>query len=45
MYGWFWLELFIMKNVIIRYLSVVLDIMLGESSFKITLKFLVFYLR
>ena len=43
MYGWFWLELFIMKNVIIRYLSVVLDIMLGESSFKITLKFLVFY--
>ena len=32
-----------MKNVIIRYLSVVLDIMLEESSFKITLKFLVFY--
>ena len=35
--------LFTMENVIIMYLSIVLDIVLGESSFKITLRFLVFY--
>ena len=34
---------FTMENVIIMYLSVVLDIVLGESSFKISLRFLVFY--
>ena len=33
-----------MENVIIMYLSIVLDIVLGESSFKITLRFLVFLL-
>ena len=31
-----------MENVIIKYLSVVLDIVLGKSSLKITLRFLVF---
>ena len=31
-----------MENVIIMYLSIVLDIELGESSFKITLRLLVF---
>ena len=35
--------LFTMENVIIMYLSIVLDIVLGESSFKITLRFLVFH--
>ena len=30
-------------NVIIMYLSIVLDIVSEETSFKITLKFLVFY--
>ena len=32
-----------MENVIIMYLSIVLDILLDESSFKITLRFLTFY--
>ena len=32
-----------MEKVIIMYLSIVLDIVLGETSFKITLKFLGFY--
>ena len=32
-----------MGNVIIMYFLIVLDIVLGESSFKITLRFLVFY--
>ena len=32
-----------MENVIIKYLSIVSDIVLGESSYKITLRFLVFY--
>ena len=32
-----------MENVIIMHLSIVLDILLGESSFKITLRFLDFY--
>ena len=32
-----------MENVIIKYLSIVLEILLRESSIKITLKFLVFY--
>ena len=31
-----------MENLIIKYLSVVLDIVLGKSSLKITLRFLVF---
>ena len=35
--------LFTMENLIIMYLSIVLDIALGESSLKITLKFLIFY--
>ena len=35
--------LFTMENVIIMYLSIVLDIVLGENSFKITVRFLVFY--
>ena len=33
-----------MENVIIMYLSILLDILLGENSFKITLRFLVFLL-
>ena len=32
-----------MENVIIMHLSIALDILLGESSFKITLRLLVFY--
>ena len=32
-----------MENVIIMYLSIVLDIVLGETSFKIALRFLAFY--
>ena len=32
-----------MENVIIMYLSITLDIVSGESSFKITLRFLVFH--
>ena len=32
-----------MENVFIVHLSIVLDIVLGESWFKITLTFLVFY--
>ena len=43
MYGWHGLGLLTMKNVIIMYLSIVLDTVLWESSFKITLRFLVFY--
>ena len=35
--------LFTMENVIIMHLSIVLHIALGESSFKITLRFLAFY--
>ena len=35
--------LFTMENVIIMYLSIVLDIAVEESSFKITLRFLVFH--
>ena len=31
------------KNVILTYLSIVLNIVLGESSFKITLRFLTFF--
>ena len=31
------------ENVIIMYLSIILDIVLGESSFKVNLTFLVFY--
>ena len=32
-----------MENVVIMYLPIVLDIMLGERSFKINLRFLTFY--
>ena len=32
-----------MENVTIMYLSIILDIVVGESSFKIALRFLVFY--
>ena len=32
-----------MENVIIMYLPIVLDTVLQESSFKITLRFLVFF--
>ena len=32
------------KNVILTYLSIVLNIVLGESSFKITLRFLTFFI-
>ena len=32
-----------MENAIIMHLPIVLDILLGESSFIITLRFLVFY--
>ena len=32
-----------MGNVVTMYLPIVLDIVLGESSFKITLRFLFFY--
>ena len=35
--------LFIMENAIIMYLLIVLYIVLGKSSFKINLRFLVFY--
>ena len=35
--------LFTVENVIITYLSIVLDIVLGDSSFKITLRILVLY--
>ena len=35
--------LFNMENVIIMYLSIVLDTVVGEGSLKITLRFLVFY--
>ena len=41
MYEWYGQGLFTMENVIIMYLSIVLEIVLGESSFKITLIFLV----
>ena len=37
MYGWHGQSLFTMWNVTIVYLVIVLDIVLGESSFKITL--------
>ena len=43
MYGWYGKGLFTTENVIIMYLSIVIDIALGESSLKITLRFLVFY--
>ena len=39
MYGWHGYGLFTMENVIILYLSIALDIALGESSFKMTLRF------
>ena len=42
MYGWH--GLFTMENVIVMYLSIVLDIVLGETSYKITLRYLVFLL-
>ena len=32
-----------MENVTIMYLSIILDIVVGETSFKIALRFLVFY--
>ena len=35
MYGWYGQGLFTMENVIIMYLSIVLDIVIGESSFKL----------
>ena len=41
MYGWYGQGLFTMENVIIMYLSIVLEIVLGKGSFKITLRFLV----
>ena len=43
MYGWHGQGLFTMENVTIMYLSIVLDIVLGVSSFKITMIFLVFH--
>ena len=43
MYGWHVYGLFTLENAIIMYLSIVLDIVLGESSFKIISKFLVLY--
>ena len=43
MYEWRGQGLFTMENVTIVPLSIVLEIVLGESSFKITLRFLVFY--
>ena len=42
MYEWHGQGLFTMENVTIVPLSIVLEIVLGESSFKITLRFLVF---
>ena len=39
MYGWHGQELFTTENVIIMYLSIALDIVLEESSFKTTLNF------
>ena len=35
MYGWYGQGSFTMENVIIMYLSIVLDIVIGESSFKL----------
>ena len=32
-----------MGNLVIMYLPIVLDSVLGESSFKITLRYLIFY--
>ena len=43
MYGWHEYGLFPMENEIIMNLSIVLDIDLGKSLFKITLKFLTFH--
>ena len=43
MYGWHGQGLFTMENEIIMNLSIVLDIVLGKSSFKITLRFLNFH--
>ena len=43
MYGQHGYGLFTMGNVVIMYLPIVLDIVLGESSFKMTLRFLSFY--
>ena len=42
-YGWHGQGLFTMKSEIIMNLSIVLDIVLGKSSFKITLRFLNFH--
>ena len=43
MYGRLGQGLFTIDNVIITYFSIVLDIVLGEGSFKITSKFLAFH--
>ena len=45
MYGWHGqgIYLFTMENIFVMYLSIVLDIVLGESSLKITLRSFVFY--
>ena len=43
MYGRHELRLFIMENVIIMYLSIVLDIVLGEIIIQNILKYLVVY--
>ena len=43
MYGWHGQGLFTMENEIIMNLSIVLDIVLGKRSFKITLRFLTFH--
>ena len=42
MYGWYEQGLFTMENEIIMNLSIVLDIVLGKISLKITLRFLTF---
>ena len=42
-YGWYGWRLFTIENVIIMHLLIVLYIALGESLFKIALRFLVFY--
>ena len=34
-----WVGVITIENVVIMYLSIVLDIILGESSFKITSRF------
>ena len=43
MYGRYGQGLFTMENATVMYLSIISDIVLGESSFKITLRFLTFY--